>query len=480
MLLALSASQHEELPRSWKLTLAVGLSVLLIGSLFLVQQWIVIVALISIALGMVVASSGKLSLYAYLVACVGISFRPYAIKGTDPLDVLAGVVLAGTMMPWLVRYLFVERTPLSVDRLHHIFLLFIAWGLFIGIGGIVFWNNTANNWLREFLIYSPLVILPVLYVRFFEPGSKSEKGLWILTLILATGVMIVTILRFRQNVVKAVYAWEMGRAIVDPAAAIFLIFIALSLAMSLRRDERRWWLYPIMLIGIGVLALSNFRTLWVGCIATLPILFFVATKEERSRGYRFMATIMTIVIMIGVIAYFTSPAFKLYILMLGERFLSTGKASTDISLLNRFIETNILLDYIASSPIVGYGFGAQFRLFDSIKGFSYDSGFAHNGYVFTVFKVGIVGAVLLYAAYFGFIRKIYQLASSSLHTVMDRAIARAALGFILTTLVTNTSLNIFADRSSLVWVGLIWGFVVSRGLGQKKPEAPKVHSTLEV
>src|SRR5438093_933052 len=82
-----------------------------------------------------------------------------------------------------------------------------------------------------------------------------------------------------------------------------------------------------------------------------------------------------------------------------QRFLSTGKFSTDLSLLNRYSEWKSAWLGTLHAPILGNGFGSSFRYYQIISGFHQWSGYSHSSYLYILFKTGFIGGLLFFGAY---------------------------------------------------------------------------------
>lgn len=474
--IAHSAKLDIRLPIKHQILIGLGLcSFFGLGQMFF-PIWLLLLLLAGGAMFSEILRSAKYSLYVFMLCCVGLGLRTSTTRVTDGVDILAGIVIGGIFMFWVARLLLLEKQELTHDTALKLFIAFLCWAALAGFGGILYWNNTVNDWLREILIYCPALLMPMLYSQSIERDSKAEKQLFIISMVVLAALMVGTILKFRSNVVSAAYAWQMGRAMLDPTGSILMLYITLTFSMLTENRRRHlWWQIPVALLGFSGLALSSFRTLWAACLVALPMIFLLASKQERRGGYRFSLLLCAIILGSGTIAFFTVPLVQLYLTMMWERFASTTALKTDPSLVNRYIETAELLKYAYVSPLTGYGLGARFVTFDWLLGTYYYVGFAHNGFAFILFKSGVVGFILIYGSYAAFVIKSIQIARRSTDPI-TRAIARASTAFLLAMIVSNWALNIYGARSGQMWIGLIWGFLISRSAEIARPPKPALVS----
>lgn len=423
------------------------------------------------ALALFVNRSSTTSLYAFLCTAFGITFRPISSPGTDPVDILAGGIMCLIILGATIRLVYVERDTVTYNVPQLLGTLYLLWGLLTGLGGIIWWNNSWNDWLREFLLQSPLFILPVLYVRGIEADSKQERRIQQFFFGTSLVLMVFSVIKYAYVVSSSVYAYQIGRASVDVSTAIIVLLASLALTLHGERWIKMPYRIALSIFCVGTLVLSGYRTLWVASVLGMCILFVLVPRKQWSAGIKYLLVLGGLLLTIGAVLYVTVPLFKVFVMMTFQRLLTTTEMTTDPSLVNRFVETEIVKNYIAQSPITGYGFGARFQLFDWLLGYSYDSGFSHNGYYFVMFKTGIVGFALIYSAYAWFMYKALRLARDITEPSRVRAMAGVAFCYLAIIAISNLTLNAFGDRNGMIWVGIFWGFILSREIARKRRES---------
>jgi O-antigen ligase len=459
------------LPLKWLVVIGSGLCFFFVAGQFFFPNLILIGLFVAASIGTLMIRSGKTALYTFLIVVFGLAFRVTSYKGTDAIDILAGAAIGAILLAWTFRFLYLEGSSVTYSVPQLVFASFMLWAMLIGLGGLIWGNNSWNDWIREILIQCPLFIIPALYVRFFEAGSRSERKLERFAFGTAIVLMLWTVVKYASNVAMAVYAYQVGRMTFDPSTAVIVLLLCIAFTVNKVDWIPMYARYLLASLCIGTLILASYRTTWASTAFITIILFMLLQRNDRASGFKFLAVLFSILGAIATYLYNTMPMFKIYCMMTLNRLLSSTQLSTDASLVNRYIETDIVARYVADNPITGYGYGSHFQLWDWLLGFSMDTGYAHNGYYFTLFKTGIIGFILLYSAYLWFLRKGWQLARDMSLTPRARAIAAVTVCYLISMLINNYTLNIFAERNQLSWVALCWGFILAQEIAKNKRDA---------
>jgi hypothetical protein len=88
-----------------------------------------------------------------------------------------------------------------------------------------------------------------------------------------------------------------------------------------------------------------------------------------------------------------------------------------------------------------------------------------------MFKTGIVGFLLAYTAFGWFVLKAVRLARDLTEPSHVRAIAGVAVAYHIIIAISNLTLNSFSGRNDMIWIGLFWGFILSREIAKRKRQA---------
>jgi hypothetical protein len=149
----------------------------------------------------------------------------------------------------------------------------------------------------------------------------------------------------------------------------------------------------VLALNVACLFLTYERTFWV---TTLAALAFVILKLGRGRRAR--AALISVVaglIALGALATFSPQTAT----NLRERVMSLGQGTSDNSVRYRVVETNdVLQTKIAPEPLTGWGLGNFLHWGQSWEQVPpRNTWFSHNGYLWMLWKTGIVVAGLLFA-----------------------------------------------------------------------------------
>jgi hypothetical protein len=401
------------------------------------------------------------SLVLYILVTVVVMFQAPREGKASMLDLLAGAVMIGLTVYWFVRIRIIEGQAFSVDRLHMLLVIYFVWSSVVGIFGMWLYGNSANDWLREMLIQLPLVLMPFLFVRSIKPGSKEERVIFMLAAIAWIVLIVLNLIHFRNNVLKAVYFYQTGRTTLDPTASILLFFACVSfIAIDTKRSHMKFYIFLSALALVTVI-LASYRTVWATIILIIPIIYFLSHPKERLMERRYGVRLGMLAIASLTYAFLKWKLVRLVITNSAERFLTTSHVSTDHSLVNRYIEWRMLLHSIKASPLVGYGYGGRYLDYDWLAGFSMWAAYSHNAFLYVLLKSGILGFIALFGAFIMLTLRALKLARSSHLQPYQRAVMRIAFGLSFCLLITSLTLNAMGERNSLLWLGMAWGAVMT-------------------
>jgi hypothetical protein len=207
----------------------------------------------------------------------------------------------------------------------------------------------------------------------------------------------------------------------------------------------------VLLANLAGLLLSYERTFWVATI--IGLLFVVAGSSGRARVRALFWGPLAIVLFFTVMSTVAPDTLG----AARERLLSLGRYESDNSLRYRLIESRHVVDEIRDRPFTGSGLAAEIywgRPYEGVPPSSQD--FAHNGYLWIAWKLGLIGAALLFGAML-FVLIGRAPPPSSPITGALRTGAKAALLALLLSSVTFPS---FTQLSSAPVLGLLLALAV--------------------
>jgi len=177
----------------------------------------------------------------------------------------------------------------------------------------------------------------------------------------------------------------------------FSYFLAL-LSIS-RRSTLRWWWWCILLITLAAIFVSFGRALWAySFIMSIVTIALVGRKAF----FRFFVSL----VVGGALLFGTLSIFKPAVIdSVGNRILSVFNEGRSTSSLGwRLTENYFAVPQIESHLFAGLGLGAEYkpRLID-LKLFTEQTHYIHNGYLYVLLKLGVVGLILYGICYYRFL-----------------------------------------------------------------------------
>jgi O-antigen ligase len=175
---------------------------------------------------------------------------------------------------------------------------------------------------------------------------------------------------------------------------VAVVMSAAALLSGLCRSRAaRLVLLAVVATNLACLLLTYERTFWLTTIITVG---FVIVKLDRGRRFRaVIGSLAAVVLLLGVLATAAPRDFA----AIRDRGLSLEQGSTDTSYRWRAVETNhVIATKIDPRPLFGWGLG-NFLYWGKpwLQVPPSSTWFAHNGYLWMIWKTGILVAGLLFA-----------------------------------------------------------------------------------
>jgi O-antigen ligase len=456
---------------SLRAQIATGIAIIavLVGSFILSESLIPIAVILGAFVVFATVRNPVASLFAFIVINVFLTLHGKDTGEATGTDLALGVVIVLIMAYWLVRIRIFELDSMSTSKAQLLLFLFAIWSGVITMIGLFGEHTSFTNALREMLNLSPLVALPIIYSRFIKLESRAERLLFAGVLAAAIFMVIWNFLRMRSNVLHAVYLYQTGRGNSDEMLSGLLVLLATSLLMTVRGF---WKAIPPMLLlmlGVAGVVMSFARTLYIVAILCMVVVLLLGNSEERWRGIKRLLTVGLATVIAVIPIYFSSRIFRLLLWNYGMRFISTQHLGTDLSLRMRYVEWKYEWLSILQSPILGHGFGAQFRIFDILWQDHSWMTYSHSSYLYMIFKTGFIGAGLFFGAYLSFGAKGLRLLKFNRLPVQSRILLRAGVGYLMAMLIYAYTAPVLDSKTDLIWVGLIVGYflVIERHVQNK-------------
>jgi hypothetical protein len=208
----------------------------------------------------------------------------------------------------------------------------------------------------------------------------------------------------------------------------------------------------VVLLNLAGLLLTYERTFWVATV--IGVLLVVAGSPSRGRLRALFWGPLAIVVFFAVMSTVAPDTLG----AARERLLSLGRYQSDNSLRYRLTESDRVLDEIEKRPLTGSGLAATIywgRPWEDVPPDTHT--FAHNGYLWVTWKLGLLGAALLFGAMLFVLIGRAPPAPSPLAAAL-RIGARAGLLALLLSSVTFPS---FTQLSSAAVLGLLLALAVA-------------------
>lgn len=342
--------------------------------------------------------------------------------------------------------------------------------LVAGVGGgavlSVLFRNPVADVVGNVQAFLPLFLyFPVKDVCARETGGALAVSGSVLVLGVAAAVQ--NAVTTREALSSAEKVWQ----IIDVRVAYgeLTLCACVLLCVALLFATRGAWWERVGLVGLfgiltGGLILTKSRGFWVATLLGLVVFALVLRGADRRRMVRTSA--VGLVAFVGLAVVVAGKYAMLIATGVAKRFLTLGSAgTTDISLLNRFAESEGVWSQIRMNPVLGYGWGAQYDYYSLISEGTRTWAYVHNGFLGVWHKIGLWGLFLVLWVWVGAAVGGALAARDRRLTAAERGLAGAAAAALVALgLVANSSPPLeHADQALVLLV--LWA--LAQGLAQR-------------
>src|SRR5688572_24509477 len=128
---------------------------------------------------------------------------------TTMFAVVAGAILTGAILFTLLkRTVDPERTLDS--NAHKFFLAYFAWVALLGVFGMLFSNLPFEDWFREVLVMSPLLIIPFLFLYVNLDDHRDRRFIYGAMLLVGLISMAASAVNIRSSFIASTYLFELS------------------------------------------------------------------------------------------------------------------------------------------------------------------------------------------------------------------------------------------------------------------------------
>jgi O-antigen ligase len=368
-------------------------------------------------------------------------------KGITLVELTFGVYLFGYLGFWLWKRIFIDCQPIVEHAADYFLISFFVIGI-CTLPISVLGGQTALWWFRELLTFSQLLMyFPM------RDAMRDRKGMVTLSialLVLFCIVSVYNLVNYKAASAVVSYLWELSASRQAFGDNFFFpgVVVLVSLWIHLRRRLYAWLLVPPLALIALALALTFSRGFWLAAVIALIILFFLTGPRERFRLA--FSTLGGGAVGFLLLNLFLGKMVQSVLNALVVRVVSARGALMDVSVTNRLVESREAIKKILEQPIIGYGVGSEFARFNIIDHATTVTLYMHNGYLFLLYKTGIIGFIPYMAFLLIVIWTGIRLSFDAALDDVQRGLVRAFAAILPAMLVVNTTSNVFIQKQALL------------------------------
>lgn len=393
-----------------------------------------------------------------IVLLAGFSIVSNTQEGLQVTEALYGVYYLLSMTYWSLFH-WLKKEKIIETPIDFVFTFFLIW-IVVSIFQTLLFGGELKGYFSEMIALAFFF----LYFPIKELCAKHEKGFEILIgVFLFQGfyAAVRNLINYREIIVNAQFAWQLERGRVVTNEQLLLISTLICLILFLFEVRSKWKIGYLsgFFLFLGSLILTQSRAYWVDFALGAFVLFFLLNWKQKTQLIGTASFALTVFIVLGIVLF--GNIFYTILEGLLNRLLSLGTATTsDISLINRFMETNAVWEKIIQNPIIGYGTGVSYAVYDITFGFTQVDTFVHNGFYGIWYKFGIIGLGLLIYIWG---KSIWNLFSVWLKTPFEKRntiknLSVLVVGLSLISLIpSGTTSNPFFLKDAIMTFALLFG-----------------------
>ncbi len=377
------------------------------------------------------------------------------------LEIVFHAYLVGYLGYWFIsRAFFYKDTILkdAADWLFFFYLVYTTSTLYLTFVFKGHFGIAISEWMpmTVFAIYFPIK----------EACYRYENAVRVITASFCALALALVALNFYEYYTDLTSAVELWRIAEERVRSNELLMMVMVVGLGVHVIYAPSWKYRIISIGLlipfitGVL-ITQSRALWVATALGGFITFLVSDAKQRRRLILLATGGFMAVLLVG--SLFLREYFLLVATSLLDRFSSLQTAtSQDISLINRFSEWSAAWEAIKLSPVLGHGYGVQFRFFDLTREVTMVKSHIHSVYIGVLYRHGLIGLTLIGAFYVMTLKKAFFLAKFEETPFQDKLLAIAGLSCMISiSLAASTESLLLVDPGTMT-IALVTGLIAGR------------------
>jgi len=314
-------------------------------------------------------------------------------EGISALDIIFGAYFFGSLAIWFFWKVFVKKEKIIRNIADFFIILFPI--LSIGTMILSLINEVSFlNIIREYILFSFL-----LYYFPIRENLQSKDAIIKLAITFSISVIVNDIAQFYDYYheftrgVRYAYQIMTGQRINQTIFTFSILAGILALLYPQKLLSKVWLIFVVGITAMSLITTSS-RTFWI--IVLLGILIYLVVLPKKQKINLMISTFLsTMLIGIVIILFFQDKA-QIVFKAIQIRLESTTEGKKDISVTNRFVEYDAVINKIKENPLGGNGFSKQFVYYNSILQYSLHSIYTHNGYLFFTYRYGIPLALIYF------------------------------------------------------------------------------------
>ena len=423
------------------------------------------VVLLALCVGVFLFTKPRLN---FIVWLGGLALLFSSEPGFQIHEVLYGLYFYAYLAHWYGRRLLLYKRPIIRGAVDVSVALWLVLGLGLGIAlGLLFGADLIR--IRgEAIAFTMLAI----YFPIKEFCIRDRHGPAIILAILVwigIWVTVDNLLVARQTITEATMLWEItdvrkaGRELLLTFSGVLL----LAILPTIGKRSYQVVVALVLVILLGGLVLTKSRAFWVEYVVAVVVLFAISPGHERKRMIIWCIT--GTVILVVFILLFLSSYVDLLMAGTSTRFATLGAASTDLSLLNRFVEAEAVLKKVWRNPILGYGFGTDYSFFNIISYTTLTKSHIHVALVAVLYKFGLWGSVLVAYTWILSMLGAFHGSRRKMITTFERSLLRGIFACSFSMILPALTTSVFFEDEKLAAFAIITALGI--GITSSRPRA---------
>jgi O-antigen ligase len=384
-------------------------------------------------------------------------------EGISLLEVAAAIYIYIPLAVWFMRKIFVEKQNIVENFTDVVFLVFYLTCIFSFVFTKIY-NFDTLLWFKELAVFSGYLIFFPLR-DYYRKNINGLKNILVMFGILGLMIGVYNLNLYRNKVILATQFFQVWGSRVAATEQIFMfcILVVISIIFLIKSKKTQFILLCCLGIYFIALILSFTRSYFAFTLLGMFVLWLLFNKSDKKKMLSWVLG-LTLIGILGIYLIFGDLIKTMFEAFVSRFTLLKGR---DISFIQRVIETEAILKQIKENPILGWGLGAKFRIYDIFYETHILNSYAHNGYLYLWYKIGILGLASYVIFY------ISQFYTTIKNAIYEKDIIKKNIFFVFSFIlfsfifISITSPQ-FYHKPSILILSIIWAHSSSY---KKKPLA---------